>query len=90
MLEFIKFQLRHIIPITLSEGELTLGAYIFLFDRVFLEKYMEDGHSRSTKSVENYVSKLKKLGIITQERKLNPDIYITKDPTKFIHFFNVT
>ena len=89
MLEFVKFQLRHIIPVTLSEGEITLAAYIHLHDLSFMDKYMSDGHSRSTKSVENYVSKLKKLGILTQDRRLNPEICLTKDPTRYIHFFNI-
>ena len=90
LLEFIKFQLKYIIPVPLSEGELTLLAYVHLYDSNYAAKFITDGHSRSSKSVDNYVGKLRKEGILTHDKKLNPQIALTQDPTKFLYFFDLT
>ena len=89
LLEFLKFQLKYIVPLTLNDGQLTLLAYIKLHGEDCVNKYMADGHSRSTKSVDNYLCELRKLGILTKENKLHPGLALTEDPTRFIHFFNV-
>lgn len=87
LVEFVKFQFRYIASgINLGDGELTLLAYVYLYDD-FMEKFMADGHSRSKVSVGNYVTRLKKEGLMISTKELNPDLVLTKDPSKFIYYF---
>ena len=86
-LEFLKFQLKYIIRTVLSEGEITLLAYIYLYGDKYAERFISAGESRSRKSIENYVGKLKKIGILTKGCRLHPDLVLTTDPSSFIYIF---
>ncbi len=86
LVDYIKFQARYSIPIDLNDGELTLIAYKFLYGENAVEQFISDGHSKSNKSVENYLSTLRKKGLIIG-KGLNPDLYLTKDSSQHVYTF---
>ena len=87
MVDFVKFQIKYITAgVSLSDGDITLLAYVFLYDN-FVEKFMEDGHSKSKVSIGNYITRFKKEGLMVSTKKINPDLALTKDPSQFIYYF---
>lgn len=83
-LDFVKFQVRHSVPAHLSDGEITLVAYIHLYGDEAATKFMEDGHSRSEKSVGNYMTMLRQKGVVTG-KKIVDGLYLSDTPHN--HFF---
>ena len=88
LVDYIKFQVRYCVPLDLSEGELTLVAYIFLYKDQATDKLLLDGRSKSHKSVENYMSSLRKKSLIIG-KGLNPELYLSKDSTNHVYTFKV-
>jgi len=81
--DHIVFQLRYIIPQITNEKELIVLAYVYLYPDNIVEQLQVDNHFSSPNSVYNYISHLRKAGAIVgkkKEIKLNPGIYLTKDP----------
>lgn len=87
-LDFVKFQARHSIPVHLSDGEITLVAYIFLYGKDAVTKFIEDGHSRSEKSVSNYMTSLRHKGVVAG-RDLVDGLYLSETPYNHFFTFNV-
>lgn len=87
-LDFLKFQIRYSVPLSLSEGEITLLAYLFLHREKAKEKFLSSGHSKSAYSVDNYLSKFRKLGLLTGTT-LNPKLYLTTSADSHIYAFKV-
>lgn len=88
LLDYLRFQIRHSIPLPLSEGEITLIAYLHLYKEKASEKYRQDGHSKSEKSVDNYISKFRKDGLVFGNL-LNPQLYLSSSPNDHIYNFEV-
>ena len=88
-LDFVRFQARHAIPVHLSEGEITLVAYLFLFKDLAVGKLLSDGHSKSEKSVLNYMSSLRKKGIVVG-KALTEGLYLSENPDKHYFTFELT
>lgn len=70
----------------ISDGKLTLLAYIYLYGDNAIQKFVQDGHSKSISSVNNYIVDLKKAGdwyppLLSSDGKLNPGITILPDPS---------
>lgn len=83
-LDFIKFQVRHSIPTHLSEGEIELIAYLFLYKELAVRKMLEDGCSKSEKSLNNYLSSLRKKGVVIG-KSLVSGLYLSETPDR--HYF---
>ena len=88
LVDYIKFQAQHCVPFGLNDGELTLIAYIFLYNDQAIDKFIQDGHSKSHKSMENYMSTLRKKGLIIG-KGLTPELYLSKDPTDHYYTFKI-
>jgi len=88
LMEYLKFQIRHCIPLSLSDGKITLLAYLHLYKEAAVEKFLTDGHSKSKQSVENYLSDFRKEGLMNGN-ELNTAIHLTTDPTNYVYTFNV-
>lgn len=86
--EFLKFQLRYLIKgVKMSEGELTLLSYIFLYGESAVQKMLDDGYSKSKPSLTNYLGRLRKEGVLIEGNALHPSINLTTDPSEFIYYF---
>lgn len=87
-LEYVKFQIKYRLTEQVSNGLLTLMAYIFLYPKNFKKKFMADGHSSSSQSVDNYVSTIRKMGLLSDDNTLKigtiPEYY------QNLYIFNVT
>ena len=88
MLDFVKFQAQHSVPFHLNDGEVTLVAYMFLYGDKAVERFIADGHSRSEKSVENYMSTLRKKGLVTG-KVLIPELYLSTEHVDHVFTFSV-
>lgn len=91
-LEFVKFQIHNSVPSLLNDGEATLLAYLFLYPFVAKWKFIEDGHSKSDKSVDNYLSSLRKKGLVVgkgNSTAINPDLYLSESPENMIFTFSI-
>ena len=84
LVEYIKFQVRHTVPLALNDTDLTLIAYIFLYKEDAQAKFLDDGHSKSEKSVENYISRFRKIGLVVDKISLHPNLYISTNPSDHI------
>jgi hypothetical protein len=86
-LDFVRFQAQHSVPFHLSEGEITLIAYLFLYKESAVKKMLADGNSKSEKSVNNYLSSLRKKGVVIG-KGLAPGLYLSESPTEPVpHIF---
>jgi hypothetical protein len=99
-LRYIKFQIRYSLPeylieggmrspFEVNEGELTLLAYMVMYKEAAVETFLSHGHSKSQKSVENYLSGLRKKGLVVG-KEINPDLYISLSPEGHVYTFKLT
>lgn len=89
LVDYVKFQVRHTVPLVLSDTDLTLLAYIFLYKDRAQEMFLDDGHSKSDKSVENYISRFRKIGLIVGKLDLHPNLYLSTNPADHIYTFEI-
>lgn len=81
-IELIKFQIKWIVHpnFLLTDKDLTILAYVYLYGGKAIEKMLDDKISSSQKSLENYISRFRKLTLIEGLREntsLNPNIKIS-------------
>lgn len=90
-LDFVRFQARHSIPLQLSDGEIDLVAYLFLYQDDAVKKFLEDGHSKSEKSVKNYLSTLRGKGVVVGNHLVSglADLLV-EDPSNRFFTFEIT
>lgn len=87
----VEFQLKWMLhPKPITGKDLKVLAYVFLYKGKAIEKMLEDGVSKSKKSLENTISTYRKLGVIQgfQEKTiLNPALNaLTQDLSYTINF----
>lgn len=80
-IDLIKFQIKWILHpnIILNDKDLTILAYVYLYKGDAIEKMLEKNISKSYKSLENYISKFRKLTLVEgfkEHTMLNPNIRI--------------
>lgn len=87
-LELVEFQLKYILHElkSITKTELKILAYLFIYKTNVVDKVVEDQLLTSRKSTENYISGLRKKGIVVgtgQYTKLNPAINIVEENLEF-------
>lgn len=80
-IELIKFQIKWILHsnLELNDKDLTILAYVYLYKAKAIDCMLRDNISKSRKSLENYISKFRKLTLIEglgDNTKLNSRIKI--------------
>lgn len=92
-LDFVKFQIIHSVPVNMNDGEATLLAYLYLYPSSAKIKFLNDGHSSSEKSVENYLSSLRRKGVVVgkgNSTAIHPDLYLSSDPSNMVFTYQIT
>lgn len=89
LVDYVKFQVRHTMFLHLNDTDITLIAYLFLYKDDAQAKFLDDGHSKSEKSVENYISRFRRIGLVTEKSILHPGLYLTTDASNHIYTFEV-
>lgn len=77
--ELVKFELKWILHNLMSpnDTELYVLAYVYLYKRDAIDKMVEDGIVKNTKTVENYISKFRRKSLIIgtgNKTQLHPKI----------------
>jgi len=90
-LDFLTFQIRCAMPkgLHLNDGEVTLLAYLFLFKGSGPHQFVEDGHSKSIKSTDNYLSSLRRKGLVVGKTDINPELFLAEDPANYLFAFQI-
>lgn len=87
LIELITFQLDYILlDYKLKDADIKVLAYIYIYGDNAVKHVLKDNVLGSAKTVENYISSLRKVGLVHGRRnatKVHPSIKVFKEDIKF-------